>query len=99
VHTLLALFLLSGQPAADPADYDYQLVNPRAIELFERDDKLMRWALMTFDADRDGYLSIFEADRAAREFKRIADADGDGRVTPEEYRRARDFIVARYAIR
>jgi Ca2+-binding EF-hand superfamily protein len=97
VHSLLALLLVSGQ--AEPADYDYQLVNPRAIELFERDDKLMRWALMGFDSDHDGYLSIFEADRAAREFKRIADADGDGRVTPEEFRRARDFIVARYAIR
>jgi Ca2+-binding EF-hand superfamily protein len=97
VHALLALLLVSGQ--AEPADYDYQLVNPRAIELFERDDKLMRWALMGFDSDHDGYLSIFEADRAAREFKRIADADGDGRVTPEEFRRARDFIVARYAIR
>jgi hypothetical protein len=97
VHALLALLLVSGQ--AESADYDYQLVNPRAIELFERDDKLMRWALMSFDADHDGYLSIFEADKAAREFKRIADADGDGQVTPDEYRRARDFIIARYAIR
>lgn len=99
MHALLALLLVSGQAATEPADYDYQLVNPRAIELFERDDKLMRWALMNFDSDHDGYLSIFEADKAAREFKRIADADGDGRVTPEEYRRARDFIIARYALK
>jgi hypothetical protein len=87
----------SGVPA-DEAD-DYRLVNPRAIELFEADPKLMDWALARFDKDHDGYLSIMEADDAAREFKRIADGDGNGLVTPAEYRSARAFIVARWTPR
>jgi len=82
--------------AAAPANDDYSLVNPRAIELFETDSSLMQWALARYDSDSDRHLSIFEADKAAAEFKRIADGDGDGRVTPFEYRAARDFIVARW---
>ncbi len=78
---------------------DYRLVNPRAIELFERDSRLMQWALARFDSDRDSHLSIFEADTAAHAFKDIADGDRDGRVTPAEYRSAVDFIVARFAVR
>jgi hypothetical protein len=97
VHLLLALALLPAA-AADRAD-DYRLVNPKAIELFERDPKLMQWAVSYFDTDRDGRLSIREADAAARQFKRIADGDRDGQVTPSEYRAAREFIVARWAVR
>ena len=81
------------------ATADYRLVNPRAIELFESDDRLMEWAVAFFDTDRDGHLSIREADSAALQFKRIADGDSDGQVTPAEYRSARDFIVARWADR
>jgi hypothetical protein len=92
----LALLMMMAAAPADDAD-DYRLVNPKAIELFEADGKLMDWALARFDKDRDGYLSIMEADAAARAFKTIADADRDGRVTPAEYRSARDFIVARWA--
>lgn len=92
----LALLAFAASP--DPAQ-DYRLANPRAIELFERDPALMRWALGTFDTDGDGHLSIREADSAAREFKMIADGNTDGRVTPTEYRAARDFIRARWAER
>jgi hypothetical protein len=91
---LLALLLLAAQ--ADAGASSYRLVNPKAIELFERDPRLMDWALAGYDKDSDGYLSIFEADNAAQEFKRIADGDKDGQVTPAEYSAARDFIVARY---
>jgi hypothetical protein len=84
--------------ASAPPDDGYWLVNPKAIELFEADSSLMQWALARYDSDSDRHLSIFEADKAAAEFKRIADGDGDGRVTLGEYRAARDFIVARYAI-
>ena len=53
------------------------------------------------DAAEDAYqaklgASRSEAQAAAAEFRKIADADGDGRVTPEEYRAARAFILARY---
>ena len=92
--TLVALLLLAAQ-ADDPSD-SYRLVNPKAIELFEADPRLMDWALAGFDKNGDGSLSIFEADYAAQEFKRIADGDKDGHVTTAEYSAARDFIVARY---
>jgi hypothetical protein len=91
----LSALLLIQFGAAAPAD-DYRLVNPKAIELFEAEPRLMRWAVGFFDNDRDGYLSISEADRAARTFKRIADGDDDGQVTPAEFRAARDFVVARW---
>jgi hypothetical protein len=55
----------------------------------------MNWALKSFDTDRDILLSPAEA-AAARAFRRIADGNGDGRITPEEYRAARAFILARY---
>ena len=67
---------------------------PAAAQLFERDWVLMNWALKFYDRDRDILLEPSEAQAAAAEFRRIA--DGDGRVTPYEYRRAREFILARY---
>ena len=71
-------------------------VTPAAQALFERDWVLMNWALKFYDRDRDILLEPAEAQAAANEFRRIADADGDGRVTPQEYRAARHFILARY---
>ena len=56
----------------------------------------MNWALKTHDKDRDILLSAAEAQDAAAEFRSIADGDQDGRVTPVEYRAAREFILARY---
>ena len=96
--TPIVLAIALQLSASAPPDDGYGLVNPKAIELFEADSRLMQWALARYDSDSDRHLSIFEADKAAAEFKRIADGDGDGRVTLGEYRAARDFIVARYAI-
>lgn len=94
--TLLAL--LAAAAASPPTDAsDWQLVNPKAIELFEADTRLMDWALARYDENHDGYLSIMEADDAATEFKTIADTNRDGQVTPAEYLQARAFIVARWA--
>jgi hypothetical protein len=64
--------------------------------LFERDWVLMNWALKFFDRDHDMLLSDAEAQAAAAAFRKMADTDRDGHVTPEEYRAARAMILARY---
>ena len=87
---LLTLALQAAQPPPPPP------VNPRAVELFERDWVLMQWAKRIFDADRNGIISVAEAQGAAQAFREIADGNSDGRVTPYEYERAREFILARY---
>jgi len=66
---------------------------PPALQLFERDWVLMHWALKRFDLNRDILLQPDEASAAAQAFRRLADADGDGRVTPEEYQKARETIL------
>jgi hypothetical protein len=71
-------------------------VTPAAQQLFERDWVLMNWALKFYDRNGDILLEPSEAATAAAEFRRIADTNGDGRVTPDEYRAAREFILARY---
>jgi hypothetical protein len=81
------------QPQAIPASAP---VTPAAVELFERDWVLMNWALKFHDSDHDILLDPDEVAAAAGEFRRMADTNGDGRVTPEEYRAARAFILARY---
>jgi hypothetical protein len=89
--TVAAAASVAAQPT--PASIS---TKPAAAELFERDWVLMNWALKFYDRDRDILLEPEEAQIAAAEFRRIADADGDGRVTPQEYRAAREFILARY---
>jgi hypothetical protein len=91
----VAFVLLSSAQEAFPSAAAASF-NPRAVELFERDWVLNQWARQRFDANGDGIISVAEAQPAALEFKQIADGDGDGRVTPYEYERAREFIIARY---
>ncbi len=71
-------------------------VNPHANDLFDRDADLRSWALQLYDRNRDGWLTLYEAQPALAMFKEIADADRDGRVTTHEYGRAKAFIVARW---
>jgi hypothetical protein len=92
---LLAFALGSAPLTAQPTPASLKQA-PAALSLFERDWVLMNWALKFYDRDRDIMLSPSEAQMAAIEFRRIADADGDGRVTTHEYRQAREFILARY---
>jgi hypothetical protein len=73
--------------------------NPHANELFDRDPQLKAWAVSLYDANRDGWLTLYEAQPALAKFKEIADADRDGRVTTHEFRRAKEFVAARWAVR
>jgi hypothetical protein len=88
------LLILAAQETVPPAAN--AAFNPRAVELFERDWVLNQWAKRMFDSNGDGVISIEEAQPAALQFKELADGDRDGRVTPYEYGRAREFILARY---
>jgi Ni/Co efflux regulator RcnB len=69
---------------------------PQVRDLFERDWVLMNWALKFHDSDHDILIDDSEARAAADDFRKMADTNNDGRVTPEEYRAARAFILARY---
>ena len=94
---ILAFALLIACPAAAQTMSAASVqLRPHSSELFERDWVLMNWALKFYDGDRDILLSPGEAETAAAEFRKIADSDSDGRVTPQEYRAAREFILARY---
>ena len=95
VRFVIAWLALAAPLAAQPNPASLEAA-PAARSLFERDWVLMNWALKFYDRDRDIKLEGDEAQAAAAEFRKIADADGDGRVTPEEYRAARAFILARY---
>jgi hypothetical protein len=94
----LALLILAAPAVAQQQPTEASVrVNPAAARsLLERDWVLMNWALKFYDADRDILLSPTEAQRAADAFRSMADANSDGRVTTEEYRAARTFILARY---
>ena len=91
---LLLVAAVSGA-AAQPTDASLEVPAP-ALQLFERDWVLMNWALKFYDANGDILLEPGEAAAAAEAFRKLADSDNDGRVTPEEYRAARGSILARY---
>lgn len=96
VRTIVALSLVLAAPAVSQPAPTNVPVTPAAMQLFDRDWVLMNWALKFFDANHDIPLEPNEAQAAAEAFRRMADTNGDGRVTPEEYRAARQFILARY---
>ncbi len=93
---LIAIAVGTAAPSAAQPTPASVSASPQAAALFERDWVLMNWALKFYDRDRDVLLSPGEAAAAAGAFRSIADANGDGRVTREEYRAARAFILARY---
>jgi hypothetical protein len=91
----LVSILTATQAVAQPARERLQ-PTPAALQIFERDWVLMNWALKYHDTNRDILLEPVEAQAAAEAFRRIADGDGNGQVTQQEYRDARAFILARY---
>jgi hypothetical protein len=92
----LLLFGASPAIAQQPVAAASAAVTPQARTIFEKDWVLMNWALKFYDRDRDILLEPGEAEAAAKAFRAMADANGDGRVTTDEYRAARSFILARY---
>jgi|SRR4051794_21853770 hypothetical protein len=97
LRLLLASVLLasSTSPDAQPSPASLK-TPPPALQIFEQDWVLMNWALKFYDANRDILLEPGEAQAAADAFRKLADANNDGRVTPNEFRAAREFILARY---
>jgi len=93
---LLLLFASSAASAQQVAVPASAPVTAQARAIFERDWVLMNWALKFFDTDRDILLSPSEAEQAALKFRTMADTDGDGRVSRDEYRAARTFILSHY---
>jgi hypothetical protein len=85
------ILLLALQAAVHQAG----ALNPHASELFERDPVLREWAVRRFDTNRDGWLTLYEAQPALAAFKDIADGDRDGRITTWEYARGKEFVAAR----
>lgn len=70
-------------------------VNSRANDLFDRDAALKQWALQNYDANGDGWMTLYEAQPALAAFKQLADRDRDGRITTFEYDRAKASLAAR----
>jgi len=93
---LSAVAMSSAAGAQQPAVTSARVNADAARDIFERDWVLMNWALKFYDADRNILLSPSEAQMAANAFRSMADTNGDGRVTRDEYRAARTFILARY---
>ena len=91
-----ALALLIASPLGSQGGPPRASATPAALELFESDWVLMNWALKYFDRDHDYLLDPSEAQAAADAFRKIADTNGDGRVTREEYRAARELILSKY---
>src|SRR3954452_656566 len=91
----LVLALAAAAQTQEPTPANLR-VTPEARALFERDWVLMNWALKFYDRDHDVLLSEGEAQAAAGEFRRIADTNGDGRVSTDEYGAARALILSRY---
>jgi hypothetical protein len=90
----LLLLLAAARVAAQPTAANLK-VTPAAQALFERDWVLMNWALKNYDGNRDILLQPDEAQAAADAFRRLADTNQDGRVTPQEYAAARAEILQR----
>jgi hypothetical protein len=87
--------LLAPRADGTPHSNPMRAQTSAALALFQRDWVLMNWALRFFDADGDISLSPKEAAAAAAAYRKLADVNRDGRITPTEYRIARQYIMTR----
>ncbi|MCY7280082.1 MAG: hypothetical protein LH610_04150 [Sphingomonas bacterium] len=85
------LFALAAQAAVSAS----VPVNPNANALFDRDPVIRQWAVRMYDSNRDGWLTLYEAQAALAAFRELADGNRDGRVTTYEYDRTKEYIAAR----
>ena len=96
IRSLAVLCLLaSAAPVGAQSRFASLETGPAALNLFERDWVLMNWALKYYDSNHDVLIEPSEAQAAAEGFRKLADRNGDGRVTPDEYRAAREEILAK----
>ena len=91
---ILGLAAQAAMAASTPVNASVP-VNTNANALFDRDPTIKAWAVRLYDSNRDGWLTLYEAQPALTAFKELADGNRDGRVTTYEYGRAREFIEAR----
>jgi len=91
--TAISLIAWAAPVAAQPTPASLE-PPPPALQLFERDWVLMNWALKFYDANHDILLEPGEAQAAAEAFRKLADGNADGRVTPQEYQSARASILS-----
>jgi len=96
VRAFASLFIILAAPAAAQQQPTAASAPAPARAIIEKDWVLMNWALKFYDSDRDILLSPSESQAAAAAFRTMADVNHDGRVTTDEYRAAREFILARY---
>jgi hypothetical protein len=96
IRKIIALSIVSVMAAGPAWSQATMQPRPAALQIFERDWVLMNWALKYYDANGDILLEPDEAQAAAEAFRKLADVDHDGRVSQQEYRAAREFILARY---
>ena len=75
----------AGRSAADAGEPD-GVAGEAAVRARLGADEL---GLKKFDANHDILLEPAEAGAAADAFRKLADANADGRVTPQEYQAAR----------
>lgn len=73
----------------------------RLTDLIRRDDRLVDWAFMEFDRNRNGRLEAREADDANKTFFYAADRNRSGYIEGREFSYGRDQVLrnSRYAYR
>ena len=92
---LFALLAAAAAPSTPGATLVAAPLNPRAVELVDSDPAITAWAVRRYDMNRDGWLTLYEAQPAVAAFRDLADADRDGHVTVREFEAAVALLSVR----